>query len=38
MIPVGPEGGFQKVMMVQKDMKGKVTKKSLFGVVIFRKF
>lgn len=31
-IPVGPDGGLQDVWNVDKDEKGTVTKKRLFGV------
>lgn len=31
-IPVGPDGGLQDVWNVDKDEKGMVTKKRLFGV------
>jgi protein-L-isoaspartate(D-aspartate) O-methyltransferase len=33
-IPVGPEGGSQAVVQVDKDEKGEVTEKELFGVMV----
>ena len=33
MIPYGPDGGHQEIILVKKDKDGKVKHESLFGVV-----